>query len=317
MKNKIFIAKNNFIACSKQCYGGIMKNKCLIFFCLLLLVVLCSAFTKRVLDFIAPTVLNESDVNADNEPGMIVYDMNEDAFYGRGNGTTWKKLSFSESDLNSSLCTESSNYTILDDDGCGTIIIDNTTSNRTITLPSVANNANRVITIKNISSNQNKVTVTRSGSATIDGYTSIDLDFKQAYIEIQCDGTNWFIIGENITSVQKRYTLTVTGTDWTTIKATGVPYRDIEGTWRLIFNISGTVTSSSRTSYTATISGITFDASHAQDISGHPSTSTGAVHLARANQNTNTVGVYHPTITTTGYLYSGDVELASKPTFVE
>ena len=52
--------------------------------------------------------------------------------------------------------------------------------------------------------------------------------------------------------------LTVTGTNWTTIRGVFVPYKTTDGAWRMRFNVSGSVTSGTRTSYDVTFSGVSF-----------------------------------------------------------
>ena len=108
----------------------------------------------------------------------------------------------------------------------------------------------------------------------------------------------------------------VTGTGWTTVSATAIPYKTSNDVWRLKFNVAGTVSSASRTTFTVSMSGVTFKTL----TNGHQAVSaslnvsgTGAHGIAE--EGTDNLVLYHPTQTTTGYRYSGDVELDSIPTW--
>lgn len=125
-------------------------------------------------------------------------------------------------------------------------------------------------------------------------------------------------VGENLSAL-RQYTLTVTGTNWTTVRAVGVPYRTLDGVWRLRFNITGTTSSSSRTSYLVTISGVAFKsgAGNYQAISAFsPSGSGFALGQMFTGLGNGELTIVHASGTTGAYSFSGDVELDAKPTFV-
>ena len=82
------------------------------------------------------------------------------------------------------------------------------------------------------------------------------------------------------------------------------------------FNIYGTVPSSSRTSYTVTISGVTSVAAQQIISVSHDADTTGFISLQRMNASSGELIAAHASGTTTQYGFSGDVELASKPTFI-
>ena len=215
--------------------------------------------------------------------------------------------------------TQSGDYTILDNDEFATIAFDDTSSDRTCTLPTAADNTNRRIVIKNVSTDKGKVTVDGEGAETIDTeFTTIDLDFEGAYIQVHCDGTGWFIVSENVTAARKQYALTVTGTGWTTVRAVGIPYRTLDGAWRVRFNISGSVISGVRVGYTVSIGGVVFKATSLNDqpLSGWVNGSFTNMDVYAA-QGTDDIVLNHTSGTTTKYNWSGDVECDSKPTFVE
>jgi len=118
----------------------------------------------------------------------------------------------------------------------------------------------------------------------------------------------------------QQYILTVTGTNWTTVSAIGVPYKTVDGAWRLKFNISGTI--SSGASYIAlTASGVTVKASITQSISGHAVDGgdiQNNLNKTAARGATNDIYISGLGGTTLDSLEtSGDIELESKPDFME
>lgn len=112
---------------------------------------------------------------------------------------------------------------------------------------------------------------------------------------------------------------TVTGSGWTTTRAVAVPYQTSDGTRRLSFNIRGAVSSSTRTSYTATMSGVVFKnvATYNQAITAHTGSSTTSNFQKFVILNTGDIQINHASATTTSYFFSGDVELESKPTWAD
>jgi len=206
-------------------------------------------------------------------------------------------------------------YTILDNDGYGIILVPNTASNRTVTLPAASDNTNRVITIKNTSTDKGAVLVT--GTELIDGFGTIDLDFKNCFIEVVSDGTVWQIINTNITSFNKSYDITasLTGNNtWATARASSIAFRDIGGMWYSSMFVKGS-TGSTQTSVTLQLSGATFlnvsnlfQPFYCQNIENG--------HTAYVVPNTDDIEV-RAVIASDSFQFSGTVQLNSKPTFVE
>ena len=101
--------------------------------------------------------------------------------------------------IKTNLAAKSADYTILDTDGFQTILVTTGASTRTMTLPLAANNVGRVITFKKVDSGAGKITIVRSGSNTIDGYTTTDIGTgsinQYAYLTVFSDGTNWSVVG--------------------------------------------------------------------------------------------------------------------------
>jgi len=228
------------------------------------------------------------------------------------NGTEWFISGIHKEELN--ISTKSSDYVILDNDGYDLIIFDDTSSNRTCTLPTAADNTGRVIKIKNISTDKGLINVDGEGAETIDGYTDIDLDCKFSYLKIVSNGTSWEILDYHFTD--KQYTLTIVG-GTSTVRAVGTPYRGIDGIWNLKYNFEVNVSSATRTDITLTISNTVFKAGPKQACSSsHNSGSKVGLH-ARTTPSSGAIDIAHQSVNTSGYRVSGDNELNIKPTYVE
>lgn len=95
----------------------------------------------------------------------------------------------------SSVHAVSADYTILDGDGYAQITEDATGGNKTVTLPSAANNAGRIITVSKVDSTNNSVSLARAGSDTIAGATSQVVFMQYGTIVVQSDGSaTWDVL---------------------------------------------------------------------------------------------------------------------------
>ena len=90
----------------------------------------------------------------------------------------------------------SANYTILDGDGYGTILVSTGAADRTITLPDASSNTNRQITVKKTDSGSGEVIVLRAGSDAIDTGTQYNIILEDAFVSVISDGSNWSIVNE-------------------------------------------------------------------------------------------------------------------------
>lgn len=90
------------------------------------------------------------------------------------------------SEVNSNTTLDNEDYTILVEASSGVV---------TITLPPAANHTNRIYNIKKIDNSINSVTIDGNASETIDGATTVNLTIQYESITLQCDGTEWWIIG--------------------------------------------------------------------------------------------------------------------------
>lgn len=116
-------------------------------------------------------------------------------------------------------------------------------------------------------------------------------------------------------SFLKQYSLTVTGSNWTTTGAFGIPYQTIDGIWRFIFNIDGDI-SIGASSLTITVSGVTFRSGIRQAVAGHQTTGSNRTVLCLTNTSASTINI-NVTGNELGFSLSGDVELTVKPTWAD
>ena len=113
-------------------------------------------------------------------------------------------------------------------------------------------------------------------------------------------------------------TITVTGVNWTTVRAVFNPYQVIDGTWRLRGNIVGYVTGTV-TSNTITIAGVTFKniVNYNQTVTISPWNTTNVGHRGRVQPNTGNLVCTIASTLDPGFSYSFDCELESKPTWAD
>lgn len=78
-----------------------------------------------------------------------------------------------------------------------TILYDTTSNNITATLPTAVGRAGQRYILKRISGGSNVVTIATTSSQTIDGATTRKLGAQYQWIEVESDGANWVIVGQN------------------------------------------------------------------------------------------------------------------------
>ena len=128
--------------------------------------------------------------------------------------------------------------------------------------------------------------------------------------------TSGTVVGATIGATSVQTTLTVTGTNWTTTRAVGIAYADINGVWRLKFNIIGAISSVSQSSQIISIANTVFkNVSGAIQIVTAGGVPAVSMLLAYAAPNTGNIEMYHVGDTMTAYVISGDVELNAKPSW--
>lgn len=91
--------------------------------------------------------------------------------------------------------TITSNITLTDTDGIVVKLVNTTSGNVTVTLPTAVANAACFI-IKKTDSSTNTVTIDGYSTETIDGGTTYVLYDQYNYVELVSNGTNWVVTNE-------------------------------------------------------------------------------------------------------------------------
>lgn len=243
-------------------------------------------------------------------------------------------------------------YTVTDTDGVSVVLMTTSTTDRTVTLPTAADNAGRVLTVKKVDSGSGTCTLDGEGAETIDGDTTQVLSKQYEFITVQCDGTSWHTITggiaddtqagllpppanmQDVLATLLGYKPYYHGTSYSggnaptvTLSSGGgslssvnlaqfCPYQLQDSTWRMRFNIEVVLSSATRTIAILAINGVTFynTGGDGQAISAGMGAALDKERSV-ATSNSNTVTCGHDSGSTTTYYYSGDVALASKPTW--
>jgi hypothetical protein len=91
-----------------------------------------------------------------------------------------------------SVVTKTANYTLVLTDGV--VLVDATSGDLTMTLPTAASAINRVFYIKKIDSSSNSVTIDANGSETIDDSLTCIITMQYDCPKLVSDGTEWWVI---------------------------------------------------------------------------------------------------------------------------
>lgn len=116
------------------------------------------------------------------------------------------------------ITAKSADYVVLDNDGNLTIAMTTGGTDRTITLPTAADNTNRTLIIRKVdgldSDGTGKLTVAGEGAELINGSNTQLLFSADDHMHIQCDGTGWHIL--RMRQTEYLYNTTTTDADNTT-----------------------------------------------------------------------------------------------------
>lgn len=135
---------------------------------------------------------------------------------------------------------KTADYTVTDTDGVSIIYMTTSTTNRTVTLPTAADNAGRVITCKKVDSASGLLTVDGEGSETIDGNTTYICPLQGDFVTVQCDGSAWHVIQKNDTSAwfNETPTLNYDSTAATNISSSASSYRRVGTSMECMFSFN-------------------------------------------------------------------------------
>lgn len=144
----------------------------------------------------------------------------------------------------------SDSYTVLDTDGYGTILVTTGSTNRTITLPTAADNTDRQLTIKKVDSGSGIVMVDGEGAETIDGAAGFNVNMQNSFVKLVCDGSAWHVLVNGCLGEMFETIYSVTSGSATAYGA-ATSYTVFGGTWRLVHQMQW---DSNTASYTAGVS---------------------------------------------------------------
>jgi hypothetical protein len=80
------------------------------------------------------------------------------------------------------------------DDTYGTVLVDATAANTTITLPTAGSIAGKIYRIQKADATAHTVIIACNGAETINGATTVTIKYQYSCASVQSDGTNWIKI---------------------------------------------------------------------------------------------------------------------------
>jgi hypothetical protein len=92
---------------------------------------------------------------------------------------------------------KSADYTITDTDMILHVLMTTAASDRTVTLPTAADNPNRIIKVTKVDSGAGTTIIDGEGAETISGAATIVLNGIYATATLQCDGTGWNVLSRS------------------------------------------------------------------------------------------------------------------------
>lgn len=126
----------------------------------------------------------------------------KDLSFGKASGSQYGLITSYAPLVRSSVLSTSSSTTIIEGDGYDTVIVSASGGVRDITLPAVGLSAGRTIRVIKSDSSSNRVRVIPA-SGTISGASGYALFGQYASVAVTCDGSNWFLSGEDYGSYGK------------------------------------------------------------------------------------------------------------------
>lgn len=98
---------------------------------------------------------------------------------------------------------KSADYTVLDTDGIRSINMTTGGTDRTVTLPTAADNNGRFLTVTKVDSGVGTCLIDGEGAETINDVASILLIDQWDSVTLHCDGTEWFITNQVLGSFEE------------------------------------------------------------------------------------------------------------------
>lgn len=129
-------------------------------------------------------------------------------------------------------------YVITDTDGVYTVLVTTGGSNITITLPTAADNEDRIIVIKKVDSGSGSVIIEGESAETIEGVANKVLLQQYESIQVQCDGTGWYMLSWNTPTYKEIKVSTATSVGATSVYSDLTSLSLEAGEWELGFGTS-------------------------------------------------------------------------------
>lgn len=93
------------------------------------------------------------------------------------------------------------NYTITDTDGFTIIAVTTGASDRTVTLPTLADNQGRILTFVKVDDGAGELVIDGEGAETIEGFASLYIGRRYGFLTVYADSASWLRIGGAIQPV--------------------------------------------------------------------------------------------------------------------
>lgn len=194
-------------------------------------------FTQSCLDcfnFVAPSILGASNVSPAEE-GLIVFDANIDKFRGYSNSTGWQNLT-----NKTSVDTISSTSTLGSDTDL--FLINSTSGDITLTLPSAVGVSGKRLTIRKIDSSTNNVIVDPTGAETVDSLAVLYLNSQGDSVDLVSDGSDWISTNKVLNSYIKKSLIntstTTTADTWVAPFSSSYDITLTPGEWEIGYETS-------------------------------------------------------------------------------
>jgi hypothetical protein len=242
-----------------------------------------------------------------------------------GTNTSWQPAT-GGGGSESVLLRTNTDYTVLDGDGYTTILFSTGASDRTLTLPLLANNANRIIRVKKIDTGAGNVIIDGNGSELVEGAATFTLRNEDQAVTLQAE-SEWYRLGGH-TKYAETTGLTIANVSnmpgISVVRQIFRAYQTESGKWFLKINLAMTGSGGSSTNdFTFSISDVLFKNTGDYDQpvlcnTGGGGLGQSSAYNAFAKPNTNEIRVF----TTLAQVFSsyywsfnGEVELESKPSW--
>ena len=145
----------------------------------------------------------------------------------------------------------SGDYTVTDTDGYRHIHVTTSTTDRTITLPTAADNTDRMLSVLKVDSDSGTVTIDGEGAETINGASNFILTSINDKATIVCDGSGWYVVSSELAG-----TYTPTASNLANITSSSVQSHMYSRVGRIV-TVSGSIAGTVTTTNTLTTFDIT------------------------------------------------------------